>query len=238
MLTAFIKPFQSDSARLSSNHRSSSTRRTHSQVHQIVRHLQGAWGSRNVYGKYSSQLQTAPAWHQGSFKSRNMSPWPCFQPVRPPEVAPKRCSRPGPHMLRLRWLRGLRLVGFDWLVSEMSGSLGSPSKIFQLSSCSCPVTWTRTLTYASETKPVPDRPRGQACCIPLKRGACTYPLSRVVARLKERLRILMILEGFLRQARPCYIPIVTGHVTSVVLLQSLGQLWGWPWLPACRYALL
>ena len=47
---------------------------------------------------------------------------------------------------------------------------------------------------------------------------------RALSRGYKRLRILMVLEGLSRQARTCYIPLVTGYVACVGpgLVTSLG----------------
>ena len=66
--------------------------------------------------------------------------------------------------------------------------------------------------YGSESKPRARWPaRTSLCYIPLKRGACYIPL---VARCRAIIKDLE-LEGLSRQARTCYIPLVTGYVACV-----------------------
>ena len=80
-----------------------------------------------------------------------------------------------------------------------------PSCYFSNLDSNMDVSW--YVHMAVSRNPMPD----SLCYIPLKRGACYIPL---VARCRAAIQDLE-LEGLSRQARTCYIPLVTGYVACV-----------------------
>ena len=74
-------------------------------------------------------------------------------------------------------------------------------------------------TYGSESKPRARWPAQTSLCyIPWKRGACYVPL---VARCRAAIKDLEV-EGLSRQARTCYIPLVTRYVACYVACVGPG----------------